>query len=51
MATSASRPASQRQALVEAVDAIDTTYLALIERNANEALQLQALFLRLPSLA
>ncbi|MDX6234366.1 MAG: polymerase subunit delta [Nocardioidaceae bacterium] len=42
---------SRRRAdLVGAVGSIDETYLALLERNASEALQLQALLLRLPIL-
>lgn len=39
-----------RAPLVDAVGAIDATYEALLVRNANEALQLQALLLRLPGL-
>ena len=34
--------------MLDAVGAIDEAYEALAVRNANEALQLQALFLRLP---
>ena len=41
----------RRAPLVDAVAAIDATYEALLVRNANEALQLQALFLRLPPLS
>lgn len=44
------RPPAQRRALLDAIAAIDATHEALAVRNANEALQLQALFLRLPSL-
>lgn len=40
-----------RAAYVDAVAAIDATYEALLVRNANEALQLQSLLLRLPPLA
>jgi hypothetical protein len=36
--------------LVDAIVAIDTCWEALRVRNANEALQLQALLLRLPPL-
>ncbi|MBA2280752.1 MAG: hypothetical protein H0W25_05880, partial [Acidimicrobiia bacterium] len=43
--------AGHRPALATAVASLDDTYLALLERNANEALQLQALLLRLPILA
>ena len=50
MATAADRPAAHRRALVDAIAAIDVAHEALAVRNANEALQLQALFLRLPSL-
>lgn len=39
-----------RAALLAALAAIDATYEALLVRNANEALQLQALLLRLPRL-
>jgi DNA polymerase-3 subunit delta' len=44
------RPVAQRRALLDSVGAIDAAHEALTVRNANEALQLQALFLRLPSL-
>jgi DNA polymerase-3 subunit delta' len=47
----AGRPNAHRKALLDAVAAIDATYEAIAVRNGNEALQLQALFLRLPSLA
>lgn len=50
-AAAAGRPNAHRRALLDAVAAIDAAYEALAVRNANEALQLQALFLRLPSLA
>jgi DNA polymerase III subunit delta' len=50
MAEAADRPAANRRALLDAVGAIDSTHEALAVRNANESLQLQALFLRLPSL-
>lgn len=49
-AESAGRPVTVRRALLDAVGSIDATHEALAVRNANEALQLQALFLRLPSL-
>lgn len=51
MAGAAGRPAAHRRAILDAVGAIDATYEAIAVRNGNEALQLQALFLRLPSLA
>jgi len=51
IAVAGARPNAHRRALLDAVGAIDSTYEALAIRNANEALQLQALFLRLPSLA
>jgi len=51
VAGASGRPNAHRRALLDAVGAIDETYEALAVRNANEALQLQALFLRLPSLA
>lgn len=51
IAVSAGRPAAHRRALLDAVGAIDEAYEALAIRNANEALQLQGLFLRLPSVA
>jgi DNA polymerase III subunit delta' len=44
------RGAARRGAVVEAVAAIDATYEALLVRNANEALQLQALLLRVAPL-
>lgn len=44
-------PSKDRAALVEAVAAIDATYEAVLMRNANEALQLQALLLALPPLS
>lgn len=50
MAESAGRPAPYRRALLDAIAAIDASHEALAVRNANEALQLQALLLRLPSL-
>jgi DNA polymerase-3 subunit delta' len=50
MASAGDRSAAHRRALHEAITAIDATHEALAVRNANEALQLQALFLRLPSL-
>ena len=40
----------RRSELADAVSAIDLTYEAIHVRNANEALQLQALFLKLPPL-
>lgn len=43
--------AADRAPLVAAVGAIDRTYEAILVRNANEALQLQALLLSLPELA
>lgn len=43
-------PSRDRIDLVEAVAAIDATYEAVLMRNANEALQLQALLLGLPPL-
>ena len=43
-------PDADRAALVAAVAAIDAAYEALLVRNANEALQLQALLLCLPPL-
>jgi DNA polymerase-3 subunit delta' len=46
----ASASSRERAALLDAIGAIDVTYEALFVRNANEALQLQALLLRLPSL-
>ena len=48
VAEGADRPPAQRRALLDAVGAIDEAYEALAVRNASEALQLQALFLRLP---
>ena len=42
---------SRRRELVDALAAIDAAYEAVLVRNANEQLQLQALLLRLPSLA
>ena len=48
MGEASGRPAPYRRALIEAVAAIDVTHEALAVRNANEALQLQALLLRLP---
>jgi DNA polymerase-3 subunit delta' len=51
IAVAGGRPNAHRRALLDAVGAIDETYEALAVRNANEALQLQALLLRLPSLA
>jgi DNA polymerase-3 subunit delta' len=47
----AAAPSRERVALLDAIGAIDDTYEALLVRNANEALQLQALLLRLPPLA
>ena len=51
IAASAGRPAAHRRAILDAVGAIDEAYEAIAVRNGNEALHLQALFLRLPSLA
>lgn len=45
------RPVTHRRSLLGAVDAIDAAHEALTVRNANEALQLQALLLRLPSVS
>lgn len=50
MADAADRPPTYRRSLLDAVAAIDVAHEALAIRNANEALQLQALLLRLPSL-
>lgn len=46
----ASLTPSRRRAIVQAVADIDAAVEAFVVRNANEALQLQALLLRLPSL-
>lgn len=46
----AGAPPADRARYLAAIDAIDATYEALLVRNANEALQLQALLLRLPPL-
>jgi DNA polymerase-3 subunit delta' len=49
MAGAGDAPVAYRRALLDAVGVIDTTHEALAVRNANESLQLQALFLRLPA--
>ena len=51
VADGTNRPPAQRARLLDSIAAIDEAYEALAVRNANEALQLQALFLRLPGLA
>lgn len=48
LATASSR---ERAGLLDAVTAIDAAYESILVRNANEALQLQALLLRVPSLS
>ncbi len=51
MAVGGGRPPAQRRAVLDAIAAIDIAHEALAVRNANEALQLQSLLLRLPPVA
>lgn len=50
-ASSAGMPPVRRRPILDAPAAIDAAYEAIVVRNGNEALQLQALLLRLPNLA